>query len=233
MDSEQRLSDADVSLVLRRAGEMTAAQGLTVAQVQEIARDVGLEPDAVQRALAESASGALRPAAMQRSLGVPVGVNKDVMLPGVLSDEGWDVLVSVLRATFNAHGKETRSGSVREWRNGRLRVAVEPAAGGQRLRMSTLKEGALTAPMIGSVSGVVYSASLVAASTSKPALLMLAAVPAMLAAACAAWPFLTLPRWARARSTQFDAIAREAMALVNTAPALPAARVTPLRLSDS
>ena len=71
--------------------------------------DLGLAPDAVRRALAEAASGALRPAELERSLGVPVGANKDVMLPGVLSDASWDVLVSTMRATFNAHGKEIRT----------------------------------------------------------------------------------------------------------------------------
>ncbi len=216
MDSERRLSDTDVSLVLRRAGEVTAQQGLTVAQVQDIAREVGLSPDAVQRALAEAASGTLQPASMESSLGVPVGVSKDVILPGVLDDAGWDVLVSVLRATFNAHGKESRTGVVREWRNGRLRVAVEPTPNGHRLRMSTQKEGALRGPLIGSVSSMVYAASLLAASTAKPAMLMLAGVPAALSIVFATWPFLTLPKWARSRSAQFDAVAREAASLVAT-----------------
>lgn len=232
MDADERLSDDDVSLVLRRAGEMTAERGLTVAQVQEIARDVGLSTEAVQMALVEAASGALRPASLERSLGVPVGLTKDVLLPGALSDAGWDVLVSVLRATFNAHGKESRTGVVREWRNGFLRVAVEPAPAGHRLRMSTRKGGAVRGPIIGSISSIVYTAALVAASTSKPALLMLATVPAGLGALCAAWPFLTLPKWARTRSAQFDAVAREAAALA--AQGEPAAsRLVPPAVSAS
>ncbi len=216
MHSERRLSDTEVSLVLQRAAEESAQPGLTVAQVQEIARDVGLSPEAVSRALTESASGVLRPARLEHTLGVPVGVSKEVVLPGELTDEAWSVLVSTLRAAFNAHGKETRTGVVREWRNGKLRIAVEPTPQGHRLRMSTQKDRALTAPMIGSLSAFVYAAALAAAATTKPFLMVLAAVPAVIGAGLAAWPFLTLPKWARTRATQFDEVAREAATLTVT-----------------
>jgi hypothetical protein len=218
MDTERRLSDSEVTAVLRRAAEESVQQGLTVAQVQEIAADVGLSPDAVRRALIESANGALRPATIIRSLGAPVGVSKDVVLPGVLTDEAWDVLVSTLRATFNAHGKESRSGVVREWRNGNLRIAAEPTASGHRLRMTTQKGGAMRRAVFGSAAALAYSAALVVASTARPMLLMLAVIPMAAAGAIAAWPFLTLPRWAQSRGEQFDAIAREAAALVATPP---------------
>lgn len=226
MEAERRLSDAEVTAVLARAADVSAQQGLTVAQVQEIAREVGLAPDAVRRALAESATGALRPATLKRSLGLPVGVNKDVILPGVLTDEAWDVLVSTLRATFNAHGKEIRTGVVREWRNGNLRVALEPTPQGQRLRMSTQKQGALRAPLLGSVAMLLYGGSLAVAAntTGKPLLMLAAAFPLAVGIGFAGWPFLSLPKWAGGRSEQFDLIAGEAASLcVASQPAkLPA-----------
>lgn len=212
MDAERRLSDDDVSLVLRRAGEMTAQQGMTVVQVEEIARDVGISPEAVQRALAEAASGALRPASVERSLGLTTGLSKDVLLPGVLTEPGWDVLVSTLRSTFSTQGKQSRSGVVREWRNGRLRVAVEPTAGGHRLRMSTDKEGALRAPLLlGGLLLVEAVACFVA--SSDPKLHLIGGGLIALGAAVTAWPFLSLPKWASTRAQQFDGIAREASSL--------------------
>ncbi len=227
MDAERRLSDDDVSLVLRRAGEMTAEQGMTVAQVQEIARDVGISADAVQRALAEAASGALRPATVERSLGMTTGLSKDVVLPGVLDDAGWDVLVSTVRATFNAPGKESRSGVVREWRNGKLRIAVEPTVHGHRLRMSTDKEGALRAPLLlGGTLLLEAVASFVA--SADPKLHAIGAVLGALGMAATAWPFLTLPKWSRTRAEQFDAVAREATSLVKPAE-LPDPRLLLLR----
>jgi hypothetical protein len=218
MNTERRLSESEVTAVLQRAAAESAEQGLTVAQVHEIATDVGLAPDAVRRALIESANGALRPAAIQRSLGLPTGVAKDVVLPGVLTDDAWDVLVSTLRATFNAHGKVSQSGVVREWRNGQLRIAVEPTAAGHRLRMSTNKASAMRAPILGSAAALIYAASLAAAASTKPFLLVLAAVPIAIAGGLAVWPFFSLPKWGRARSEQFDAIAREAASLCSAPP---------------
>lgn len=233
MPDARRLNDAEVSAVLRRAAEDTSASGLTVAQVEEIAIDVGLSPDAVRRALIESANGALRPATIATSLGVPIGVSKDVTLPGVLTDAAWDVLVSMMRATFNAHGKEQRSGVVREWRNGRLRIAVEPTATGHRLRMSTHKESGLRGPLVGSAGALIYAAALFAASTAKPFLTLLAALPLAASGALAAWPFFTLPKWARTRSEQFDALAREAAALAPASGDGAAARAIIASGSDS
>ena len=211
MDPERRLSESEVSAVLQRAGEESAQPGLTVAQVQEIARDVGLSPDAVSRALQESATGALVPAAVNRTLGMPVGVAKDVLLPGPLTDEAWDVLVSVLRSTFAARGKELRSGAVREWRNGKLRIAVEPTGSGHRLRMSTQKEGALQGPVVAAATSL--SVALAMTASARPGLGMLAAVVSALGVGSFALPFLSLPRWGRSRAAQFDAVAREAMQL--------------------
>lgn len=225
MDPERRLTESEVSAVLRRAGEESAQPGLTVAQVQEIARDVGLAPDAVSRALKESASGALVPAAVDRSFGMPVGVAKDVLLPGPLTDDAWDVLVSMLRSTFAARGKELRAGSVREWRNGKLRVAVEPTPGGHRLRMSTQKEGALQGPVVAAATSL--SVALAMMSSVKPGLGVMAAIVGALGVGGMALPLLSLPRWGRARAAQFDAVAREAMRLAEpAAPSALAAQVT-------
>ncbi|MCC7054375.1 MAG: hypothetical protein IT355_13995 [Gemmatimonadaceae bacterium] len=217
MTDQRRLSDSEVSAVLARAAEVSESSGLTVAQVHEIARDVGLSPDAVTRALEESASGALRPATLERSAGLPVGVAKEVLLPGVLGDEAWSVLVSTMRATFAARGTEHRDGSVREWRNGALRIAVEPIDGGHRLRMSTRKSSALVAPLIGGLGAFMSAATLAAGGTVRPGLALVAAIPAAIGAVLLASPFISLPRWARERSDHFDRIAREAISLAKAA----------------
>jgi hypothetical protein len=214
MDAQHRLNDAEVTAVLRRAAEVSAQEGLTVAQVHEIAADVGLAPDSVRIALVESANGALRPATLMTQFGVPIGVSKDVVLPGVLTDDAWDVLVSTMRSTFNAHGKLQRAGVVREWRNGNLRIAIEPIPTGHRLRMSTQKDGGLRGPVIGAVATMLYAISLIVTAQARPAMMLLAAIPVAIGGALMALPFLTLPKWARLRSEQFDVIAREAATLV-------------------
>jgi hypothetical protein len=216
MPDELRLSESDVTAILRRAAEDGPATGLTAADVREIALSVGLAPDAVQRAIADAASGMLREPSVRRQGGVPVAIQKEVTLPGPLTDEAWAVLVSTLRSTFSARGGEPKSTAVREWRNGNLRVTVEPRASGFRLRLSTAKNGTWPASLVTGGSMLLFSvfaAAGLATRQGPPMLWLLAGVPALLGAGMLSLPFWTLPAWARLRSAQFDAVAREAIAL--------------------
>jgi hypothetical protein len=216
---EIRLSESDVTAVLRRAGEVSAAEGLTPAQVQDIARSVGLSETAVERALAEAVSGMLREASVERRGGVPVAIYKEVALPGPLTDDAWAVLVSTLQSTFAARGKEPKSKStaIREWRNGNLRITVEPAAGGHRLRLSTAKTDTWPVAIVAGASMLFVGLSLAAAVAAKqsPAglLWLTAVVPTLAGIGVLVRPFFALPEWARRRQAQFDAVAREATAL--------------------
>jgi hypothetical protein len=229
MDAVRRLSESEVNAVLRRAAEDTVQDGLTIVQVQEIARDVGLAPEAVQRALAESATGTLQPARLRRTAGIPTGVSKEIVLPAPIGDAAWDVLVSVARATFNAHGKESRTGVVREWRNGRLRIASEPTPNGHRLRLSTEKENALIGPLVIGAAAFFNAVALTTAAANRPGLLVMAAFSALVGVTCLVAPLIRLPRWARTRSEQFDALAREAESLAThpDVPSLPIGPTTP------
>lgn len=223
MPDELRLSESDVSAILRRAAEDNSATGLTAAEVREIALSVGLAPDAVQRAIADAASGMLKDADVRRQAGLPVAIQKEVNLPGPLTDEAWEVLVSTLRSTFSARGREPKSAAVREWRNGNLRVTVEPRASGYRLRLSTAKTATWPAAIATGGTALLLAGMAavgVVAREGPPGLWFLVAVPALLGVGILSLPFFTLPAWARLRSAQFDTVAREAMALAK-APADP------------
>ena len=112
---------------------------LTLSQVHEIAATVGIPAEAVTRAAASVARGDLVPTARRTALGIPVGVSRQVELPRQMTDGEFDRLVVRLRETFGAEGLVTREGTIRTWRNGNLRVALEPTAQGSRVRMSTLR----------------------------------------------------------------------------------------------
>ena len=58
--TERRYTDRDVALILRRAAEIdkkstpdAPVRGLSVGELQEIAGEVGIDPEAVTRAAAE------------------------------------------------------------------------------------------------------------------------------------------------------------------------------------
>lgn len=77
-------------------------EGLTLADLQDIGREVGISPEAVAQA---AQSLELRRQAVTRSfLGLPIGVERTVTLNRWLTDARWDQLVVQLRETFRARG---------------------------------------------------------------------------------------------------------------------------------
>jgi hypothetical protein len=90
MGDERRLSHAEVQLVLRRAAELEAHRdddehGLSPAELEALAADVGLSSEAVRRALGELQAGALAPpqapGALERVLG-PRQLIAERIVPG-------------------------------------------------------------------------------------------------------------------------------------------------------
>ena len=146
MPSDRRFSEREIREVFERAAAQQQAaarepDGLTLAEMQEVALSAGLDPQYVAQAAQAVALG--EPETGRTTFGpVPTGVYRTEMLPGPPSDALWDSLVSDARHTFAAKGKVRTNGDVREWRNSNLRVTLEPAGRGSRLSMRTRKDGA-------------------------------------------------------------------------------------------
>src|SRR6266550_6287198 len=136
-------------------------------------------------------------------------VARDVNLNRRLTDEEWERLVVQLREVFNARGRTRSDGSLRQWTNGNLQVLVEPTETGHRLRFRTTHGAArasigaglavLGVTAIVAVSGAIWGTLGDAASGIA---LMAAAGVGMIASGA-----LRLPRWARLRERQMEALA--------------------------
>ena len=213
--SERRYSDEEVAAIFREAaeGQRTGAlqradgDGLTLAEIQSIGREVGLAPDIVTRA---ALSLDLRPQASSETfLALPIGVERTIALNRTLTDAEWENLVGELRTTFRAKGRLATSGAFREWTNGNLQALLEPTATGHRLRLRTTKGNAR--PMIGAsaamltMSAVTWGSAVLAGRLGEalPGVFMLAAAAVGVFVATA----VQLPSWARLRGRQMDAIA--------------------------
>ena len=109
----------------------TTTSGLTLAEIQSIGLEVGLQPDAVARAATSLDTAPAHN--LRTSWGMPVEVARTVSLPRTITDHEWEQLVGELRTTFRANGKITTHGSLKQWRNGNLHVSVEPTENGARL----------------------------------------------------------------------------------------------------
>jgi len=226
---ERRYTDTEIAAIFRAATEgpqppqreVPPEEGLTLTDLQTIGREVGIAPDAVARA---AHALDVRVGAQSRTfLGLPIGVARTVNLNRRLSDEEWERLVVQLREMFNARGVTRTDGSLRQWTNGNLQVLLEPTDTGHRLRFGTLHGGATS--MIGAGLVSVAVAGIVAIVTAAGGHLGQAAAGigfiAVAGLGMIASGALRLPRWARLRGRQMEAIATQ-MALPPAATPPPA-----------
>jgi hypothetical protein len=222
MADERRFQDDEVARIFEAAsapalprGEPSTADGLTLAELQAIGREVGISPERI----ADAASSVVRsqpPVPRRTELGMPISAGHVVELPRALTDREWALVVADLRETFRARGKESSQGETRQWTNSNLHVFVEPTRTGYRLRFGTMKGdavalnrmgafgvamGALVAltPLVGGTAGGTMPGAVMLGSIGVGAILFNA---------------LRLPRWAGTREQQMKEIGERALALI-------------------
>ena len=226
--TDRRFNDEEVAAIFQRATEAQqdpgrrlpsgeSGEGLTLAELQEIGRQVGIAPELVIHAAA-SLVQAGSPTS-RKFLGLPIGVGRTIELDRKLSQDEWERLVVDLRETFDARGITKQEGSFRQWTNGNLQVLVEPTANGHRIRLSTVKADARAWMRGGLVTlggaAVTAIAALVGA-TSHP---YLAIEIAVIGAGQFAIGAILLPGWARLRRKQMEEISgRLTLALPRSTP---------------
>ena len=143
MSTERRYTEDEVDSILDRATEAQTSRasngpqgtGLTLRELQEIGREVGISEEEITRAATSLDHPTPVPTPDRRFLGQTIGVGRTVDLPRPLKDEEWHRLVVDLRETFDAKGKLGDDGPFRQWSNSNLQVFLEPSGGGQRLRL--------------------------------------------------------------------------------------------------
>jgi hypothetical protein len=147
--TERRYSDEEVAQIFDRATEAQkstlpaarSAEGLSLAELQEVGKEVGLPPELVARA-ARSLDAKGKPEG-RMVVGLEVGVGRTVELDRPLTEAEWNRLVVDLRETFDAPGKVSEHGQFKQWTNGNLQALLEPTPTGQRFRLKTFKASAM------------------------------------------------------------------------------------------
>jgi hypothetical protein len=222
--SKRRYGDDEVREIfsLATAGDARAQSvsgesgGTTLEDLQRIGQEAGIDPARVAQAAA-SLEARGRTAPVRRSFGMPVGVSRVVDLPRAPTDREWEQMISEFRTTFGTKGRATTSGGLREWTHGNLHICVEPTAHGEQLRLSTLKDDGIVLNGMGTAMGAMAALSTaVVAASGKPgkALLVLAMFGGMSLVAFGA-NLIRLPRWARERERQMEALADHAVKLLS------------------
>ena len=214
---ERRYNDKEMAAIFRAAAEAPAGpvrdvpedEGMTLADLQAIGREVGIAPDAI--AQAARTVDVRRGTGARTVLGLPIGVSRTVQLNRRLTDDEWERFVVQLREVFNARGRTRSDGTLRQWTNGNLQVLLEPTETGHRLRFGTV-HGAASAS-IGAGMAALGVAGVMAVVTALSGTLgqamygigfIAAAGTAMITSGA-----LRLPRWARLRSRQMEELAAQ------------------------
>ena len=221
---ERRYSDDEAAAIFRQAAELQQAallrsqssnqsalvreqrtDGMTLAQLQDIGREVGIPEELVAHA-----AGSLDRKGrswVRRFLGLPVGVGQTISLERTITDAEWERLVVDLRDTFDARGRQHSEGSFRQWTNGNLQALLEPTPSGHQLRLRTLKGDAFVQMTTG-LAVVVFAGFL-----AMLRLITIGGVPAgpvgvLTAAGLAMFAIgaVRLPGWARTRREQMREI---------------------------
>jgi hypothetical protein len=214
--TERRFNEAEVAAILEKAAEaqhsgarqLPSGEGMTLAELQAIGSEAGIDPQLVARAAHALGKGGR--STSRRFLGLPIGVGRTVDLGRKLSDDEWERLVVDLRETFDARGSIRQEGSFRQWTNGNLQVLLEPTPTGHQLRLRTVKGDAVTWITGGLFSVGVSAAAYVAMALrgvgdagNMTGLAFLSLIGVMMFGAGA----LRLPGWARLRRKQMEEIA--------------------------
>ena len=229
---ERRFTDTEVAAILEQASNAEApsravgdgaedADGLTLAQLQDIGREVGISPEAIRQAALVVDRGGL--ATARRFVGFPLGVGRVVYLERGLTDDEWDRFVVDLRETFAARGVVRRDGSLRQWTNGNLQVLLEPSANGYRVRMKTIRQQSLML-MRGGIGFLAAGGATFAAMALRGALHGSALFLALELVTAGAGMFtagaIRLPSWAGRRRSQMEELAARLVSMVD-GPAAP------------
>ena len=224
---ERRYSEEEVARIFEQAAEnqqstkrqLAPADGMTLADLQEIGRDVGISPALVAEA-AKSLDAPI-PQNTRSLFGFPIGVGRTIELNRRLSQAEWDRLVIDLRETFDARGSVRTDGNFKQWTNGNLQALVEPTATGDRVRLRTVKGTVLNAMRGGlallggsSVLSLIFAATGNLQSGPINSLLVLG----LTGLAMLTLPALQLPRWARERRLQMEGIASRLAASTDASP---------------
>lgn len=144
--SLRRYSDQEVSRILRRAAELQAdepgaATGTSLADLEAIACEAGLDPALVRRAAFDLAT-ASPVAAPSRFLGAASHVHVERVLDGEVSGDTLEALIDEVRRTFGEPGIVSALGRTVTWRPTPARYGSKTA--GRRLFVTLSTRGGQT-----------------------------------------------------------------------------------------
>jgi hypothetical protein len=152
-------SDDEFAMILAKSAELSAqstsqgdrSHGLSLVEMKMIAKEVGLDPELIERA-AHLVPGVARSTILGRLFGGPLSSQLDIYVPVRLTAEGAERLLSLVRATLltQGRGEATASGmSFSSWEGGlKAFVSAHVDGDGTRIRVVIDNRSRLIIPLM-------------------------------------------------------------------------------------
>lgn len=158
----RRFDDEEVSRILERAAELQhraplaprETAGMTLAELEQVAVEAGIDPQHVR----DAAAALERPASVAGGavLGAPMRLELERVVDGEISPAAYEALAETIRQTISSQGYVSTVGKSFEWNSANpqraLRVTITPRAGRTVIRIEE-RFGNLVGGLFGGIVG--------------------------------------------------------------------------------
>lgn len=115
--------EKEVGKLLKRATELQREEGsralpgggMSLAELEDIAAEAGIDPRYLRRAASEMTSGTMEREGWERVLGERLMLVQEATVPGELDQEGFERVVSAIQRTSSEHGQPALLGRTLTW----------------------------------------------------------------------------------------------------------------------
>lgn len=245
-------TEAEVADIIARASRQTRpaatdeTPGLTLAEIERLGAEAGLDPAALRAAAAE-----IDAPAPSRHWGAPADAVAQRVVTGTVSEEAWERIVATARAEFGRAGIAGQIGRTREWtavgasNNAQptTRLALEPTADGTRIVLSQSVRDAMLGFTIGgsitSAMAVVFG--VLTALNSDPEIWVATLILSVVSVLLLGGSQVGLRVWQRRQEHRFERLLDRFELAVRTSArtpaeeaglAVPAGRIDPALFAD-
>ncbi|MEZ4385128.1 MAG: hypothetical protein R3A79_27610 [Nannocystaceae bacterium] len=196
MAGDERFSEDEVAQILHRAAEIQPGRSLSLAEIEAVADEAGIEPALVRRAASEVRLAKRQPSAAPAVGGVfgPALLLYDRVVDGAVDSSMWDDIIAEIRrqlplsGSLESIGKELRWVSHTGSESGRkIRVSVTPRGGKTLVRVEE-STGSLAGGLYGGLMGGLGLGGL---GWIIPMSVLAFGVPALIPLLLAAWLYVT------------------------------------------
>lgn len=178
--------DKEISRIIKRAAELqeqkgragSAGPGISIAELEQIARDLGIDPTYLRQAVAELGSGIDTPA--KSSLLGETLIEARRLVKSEMSDLEWEMMVQEIRRALGCTGETGKLGNAVEWKTSdkelvTYQVTASPREGQTDIQIVSRRDGAaFLTYFVSGLLGLFTALSVAAPSFSNPVELLAA-----------------------------------------------------------